>query len=97
MSLDDKSWCDVFLFYISTSSVYGQTATGTEDSTPAPTSKYGQTKLEAERAVLAAQAEGQIRACSMRIFSVESTPRTPREDLFALDSRPGKGKCFPSV
>ena len=83
------------LFYISTSSVYGPTATRGEDSPPAPTSKYGKTKLEAERAVLSAQDERRIRACSMRIFSVYG-PRERPEKLFPLLIRGlGAGTDFP--
>ena len=71
------------LFYISTSSVYGTTATGTEEAVPAPTSKYGETKLAAERAVLAAVQSGDIQACSLRIFSVYG-PRERPAQLFPL-------------
>jgi len=71
------------LFYISTSSVYGKTATSSEEAAPAPTSKYGQTKLAAERAVLAAAEAGLIPACSLRIFSVYG-PRERPEKLFPL-------------
>ena len=39
------------LFYLSTSSVYGSTATSDERAAPAPTSTYGRTKLAAELAV----------------------------------------------
>ena len=71
------------LFYISTSSVYGTTATSNEEAVPAPTSKYGQTKLAAERAVLAAAEAGKLQACSLRIFSVYG-PRERPEKLFPL-------------
>ena len=71
------------LFYISTSSVYGKTATSSEEAVPAPTSKYGQTKLAAERAVLAAAEAGELQACSLRIFSVYG-PRERPEKLFPL-------------
>ena len=71
------------LFYLSTSSVYGRTATRDEEAEPRPTSNYGRSKLEAERAVLAAASSGDLSACALRIFSVYG-PRERPEKLFPL-------------
>lgn len=66
---------------ISTSSVYGFTATGSEESEPQPTSYYGVTKLAAEQLVLAyARARG-FPACSLRLFSVYG-PRERPDKLY---------------
>jgi UDP-glucuronate 4-epimerase len=68
--------------YISTSSVYGTDATGTETSEPRPTSYYGVTKLAAEQLALAYAREQGLPACSLRIFSVYG-PRERPEKLYS--------------
>lgn len=83
------------LFYISTSSVYGSLATGTEDTEPQPTSTYGRTKLEAEHLALEAAEAGRMPACSLRIFSVYG-PRERPEKLFPILIRSISGdRSFP--
>ena len=67
---------------IATSSVYGAHATDPEDVAPKPTSVYGVTKLAAEQLVMARHREGQIAACSLRIFSVYG-PRERPDKLYA--------------
>jgi nucleoside-diphosphate-sugar epimerase len=62
---------------ISTSSVYGAHATDSEEAPPKPTSYYGVTKLAAEQLALAYHRQGQLPACSLRLFSVYG----PRERL----------------
>jgi nucleoside-diphosphate-sugar epimerase len=56
--------------YISTSSVYGLEATFAENHQLNPASHYGRTKLEAEKIVLEAVMKDEIRACSLRLYSV---------------------------
>jgi UDP-glucuronate 4-epimerase len=66
---------------ISTSSVYGSIATGSEDSEPKPTSYYGVTKLAAEQLVLAYTRDRGFPACSLRLFSVYG-PRERPDKLY---------------
>jgi nucleoside-diphosphate-sugar epimerase len=66
---------------ISTSSVYGAVATGSEDSEPKPTSYYGVTKLAAEQLVLAYTRDKGFPACSLRLFSVYG-PRERPDKLY---------------
>jgi len=67
---------------ISTSSVYGAYATGSEASEPRPTSHYGVTKLAAEQLVLSYQRTRSLPACSLRLFSVYG-PRERPEKLYS--------------
>ena len=67
---------------ISTSSVYGLNATGSEDTAPQPASWYGVSKLAAEQEVLAAYRSSGFSACSIRPFSVYGERERP-EKLFA--------------
>jgi len=67
------------LVNISTSSVYGVDASGSETMEPRPISTYGVTKLAAEQLVMAAARDAGFPGCSFRLFSVYG----PRE-------RPGK-------
>ena len=66
---------------LSTSSVYGSDATGTETSEPRPTSYYGVTKLAAEQLALAYARDQGFPACSLRLFSTYG-PRERPEKLF---------------
>jgi nucleoside-diphosphate-sugar epimerase len=68
--------------YISTSSVYGSYATGSEDSEPKPTSHYGVTKLAAEQLALSYRRTQGLPACSLRLFSVYG-PRERPEKLYS--------------
>jgi UDP-glucuronate 4-epimerase len=67
--------------YISTSSVYGAIATGSEATEPKPTSYYGVTKLAAEQLALSYERTRGLPACSMRLFSVYG-PRERPEKLY---------------
>lgn len=58
------------LIHASTSSVYGATATGAEDSALEPVSDYGRTKLEAEGLLLEAAANEGLDLTILRLFSV---------------------------
>jgi nucleoside-diphosphate-sugar epimerase len=66
---------------ISSSSVYGLEATGTEDTVPQPASHYGVTKLGAEQLVMTYHRQDHIDATSLRLFSVYG-PRERPEKLF---------------
>ncbi|MCP4535621.1 MAG: NAD-dependent epimerase/dehydratase family protein [Chloroflexi bacterium] len=66
---------------ISTSSVYGSIATGSEDAEPKPTSYYGVTKLAAEQLALAHTRDKGFPACSLRLFSVYG-PRERPDKLY---------------
>ncbi len=55
---------------IGTSSIYGLQATFPEDAAPRPASFYGVTKLAAEQLVLQKSREKQMKACSLRLYSV---------------------------
>ncbi len=73
-------WPQMFV-NISTSSVYGADATGSETTEPRPTSYYGVTKLAAEQLVLSWTRDRGFPACSMRLFSVYG-PRERPEKLY---------------
>ena len=66
---------------MSTSSVYGANATGSEETEPKPTSYYGVTKLASEQLVLAYAREQGLPSCSLRLFSVYG-PRERPEKLY---------------
>ncbi len=66
---------------LSTSSVYGFTATEPETSEPKPASYYGVTKLAAEQLALAYTRDKDFPACSVRLFSVYG-PRERPEKLY---------------
>ena len=62
---------------ISTSSIYGADASGSEVTEPRPTSAYGVTKLAAEQLVMAAARDADFPACSFRLFSVYGPRERP--------------------
>jgi UDP-glucuronate 4-epimerase len=66
---------------IATSSIYGIHATFDESVAPSPASFYGVTKLAAEQLVLASSRLGQLKACSLRLYSVYG-PRERPEKLY---------------
>ncbi len=66
---------------IGTSSIYGLEATFTEDVAPQPASHYGVTKLAAEQLVLQKSREQQLKACSLRLYSVIG-PRERPEKMY---------------
>lgn len=65
--------------HLSTSSVYGEYAKGSEESAAEPVSPYGQTKLASEEALATFQAETGLSVICARLFSVYG-PRQ-REDM----------------
>jgi UDP-glucuronate 4-epimerase len=66
---------------IATSSIYGMNATFDESVPPTPVSHYGVTKLAAEQLVLESSRLGELKACSLRLYSVYG-PRERPEKLF---------------
>ncbi|MGY0392010.1 NAD-dependent epimerase/dehydratase family protein [Bizionia sp. KMM 8389] len=66
---------------IGTSSIYGLEATYPEDYAPKPASHYGVTKLAAEQLVLQKSREKQLKACSLRLYSVFG-PRERPEKMY---------------
>ena len=66
---------------VSTSSVYGTLATGSEQAETRPASHYGVTKLAGEQLVMSYCREGNLPACSLRLFSVYG-PRERPEKLY---------------
>jgi len=62
---------------ISSSSVYGADASGSETTEPRPTSTYGVTKLAAEQLVMAAARDADFPGCSFRLFSVYGPRERP--------------------
>ena len=64
---------------ISTSSVYGEEATGAEDTEPKPNSYYGVTKLAAEQLVMAYHRQYGMPTCSLRLFSVYGERERPEK------------------
>lgn len=66
---------------IATSSIYGIHATFDETMPPKPVSHYGVTKLAAEQLVLESSRLGQMKACSLRLYSVYG-PRERPEKLY---------------
>jgi nucleoside-diphosphate-sugar epimerase len=67
--------------YISTSSVYGKSARGSEDELPRPTSGYGVTKLASEQLALAQYRSYGLPVIALRLFSVFG-PRERPEKLY---------------
>lgn len=70
-----------FFVNISTSSIYGLSATLAEDQEPLPASWYGVTKLTAEQLVLAYSRRNLLRSCSLRLYSVYG-PRERPDKLY---------------
>jgi len=87
---------DLKLFVnIATSSIYGLEATYPEDKAPKPASHYGVTKLAAEQMVLQKSREMQIKACSLRLYSVIGPRERPEKMYTKLISCGFNGKVFP--
>ncbi len=70
-----------FFVNIATSSIYGLSATLTEDQVPLPASWYGVTKLAAEQLVLAYSRRNLLQSCSLRLYSVYG-PRERPDKLY---------------
>ena len=81
--------------YISTSSVYGKNAIGSEHSEVKPTSIYGVTKLAAEQLIMANYRDKNFPACSLRIFSVYGPRERPEKLYMKLIKTMFDDKAFP--
>jgi nucleoside-diphosphate-sugar epimerase len=87
---------DVKLFVnISTSSVYGTQATGSEEAEPQPTSFYGVTKLAAEQLVLSYYRDRGVPVTSLRLFSVYGPRERPEKLYTKLIKSIVNGEEFP--
>lgn len=82
-------------FYISTSSVYGLEATFPETVAPRPASFYGVSKLAAEQLVLARSRAEQLKASSLRLFSVYGPRERPEKLYTKLIACGIKDEVFP--
>ncbi|WP_370392233.1 NAD-dependent epimerase/dehydratase family protein [uncultured Winogradskyella sp.] len=80
---------------IGTSSIYGLEATYPEDIAPKPASHYGVTKLAAEQLVLQKSREKQMKACSLRLYSVIGPRERPEKMYTKLIDLGLKGEPFP--
>lgn len=80
---------------IGTSSIYGKEATFPEDVAPKPTSHYGVTKLGAEQLVLQKSREEQMKACSLRLYSVIGPRERPEKMYTKLIDLGLKDEAFP--
>ncbi len=87
---------DLKLFVnIGTSSIYGLEATYPEDFPPKPASFYGVTKLASEQLVLQKSREKQLKACSLRLYSVIGPRERPEKMYTKLIDLGLKGDPFP--
>ena len=80
---------------IGTSSIYGLEATYPEDKAPKPASHYGVTKLAAEQLVLQKSREKQMKACSLRLYSVIGPRERPEKMYTKLIACGLNGDAFP--
>lgn len=82
-------------FYISTSSVYGLEATFPETVAPKPASWYGVSKLAGEQLVLAKSRSNEMKASSLRLFSVYGPRERPEKLYTKLIACGVKDEVFP--
>ncbi|MGF1556428.1 NAD-dependent epimerase/dehydratase family protein [Paucihalobacter sp.] len=80
---------------IGTSSIYGLEATFPETKAPEPASNYGVTKLAAEQLVLQRARMKQIKACSLRLYSVIGPRERPEKMYTKLIDLGLKNRPFP--
>ena len=80
---------------IGTSSIYGLEATFPEDVAVKPASHYGVTKLAAEQLVLQKSRELQMKACSLRLYSVIGPRERPEKMYTKLIACGLDDKAFP--
>lgn len=87
---------DLKLFVnMGTSSIYGLEATFPEDVAPQPASHYGVTKLAAEQLVLQKSREEQMKACSLRLYSVIGPRERPEKMYTKLIACGFNDEAFP--
>ena len=80
---------------IGTSSIYGLEATYPEECAPKPASHYGVTKLAAEQLVLQKSREKQMKACSLRLYSVIGPRERPEKMYTKLIANGLNNEAFP--
>ena len=80
---------------IGTSSIYGLEATFPESVAPKPASYYGVTKLAAEQLTLQKSREQQMKACSLRLYSVIGPRERPEKMYTKLIDLGLKNEPFP--
>ncbi|MBF4471144.1 NAD-dependent epimerase/dehydratase family protein [Flavobacterium sp. HJJ] len=80
---------------IGTSSIYGINAAFDESVPPTPVSHYGVTKLAAEQLVLESSRLGDIKACSLRLYSVYGPRERPEKLYTKLIANAFKNIPFP--
>lgn len=80
---------------IGTSSIYGLEATYPEERAPKPASHYGVTKLAAEQLVLQKSREKQMKACSLRLYSVIGPRERPEKMYTKLIANGLNDEAFP--
>jgi nucleoside-diphosphate-sugar epimerase len=83
------------LVFLSTSSVYGMNATVNEAIAPQPASYYGVTKLTAEQLCLSEWRQGNLPACSCRLYSVYGPRERPEKLMPQLLSAVFAGNPLP--
>ena len=81
--------------HISTSSVYGASARGSEESVPKPTSPYGVTKLAAEQLALSKYRSDKLPVTVLRLFSVFGPRERPEKLYHKLIHAMKTGNTFP--
>ncbi|MBU6323781.1 MAG: NAD-dependent epimerase/dehydratase family protein [Patescibacteria group bacterium] len=83
------------LVFISTSSVYGIRANGSEETPPRPSSDYGVTKLAAEQDALAAYRDAGLPVTALRLFSIYGERERPDKLFRKLIEAIDTGTPFP--
>ena len=81
--------------YISTSSIYGESARGSEDVVPKPISPYGVTKLAAEQLALSKWRSDKLPVVALRLFSVFGPRERPEKLYHKLIHAIESGREFP--
>ena len=81
--------------HISTSSVYGLSARGSEEELPRPTSPYGVTKLAAEQLSLSKYRSDKLPVTALRLFSVFGPRERPEKLYHKLIHAIETGRTFP--
>jgi nucleoside-diphosphate-sugar epimerase len=81
--------------HISTSSVYGVSARGSEEELPRPTSPYGVTKLAAEQLALSKWRSDKLPVTALRLFSVFGPRERPEKLYHKLIHATLTGNTFP--
>ncbi len=85
----------VAFVHISTSSVYGVSARGSEEELPRPTSPYGVTKLAAEQLALSKYRSDKLPVTALRLFSVFGPRERPEKLYHKLIHAIETGNTFP--